>query len=97
MNEKLESMVAELYKARLDATVAKNLRAKKRTEAGWCERTDGEDRIDACWLHKDAEPCEACAIALPYSEAFYAASRRAANALRAVLREGKRIHERQGC
>jgi hypothetical protein len=86
----LDSLVLRLYVARQERARAKESRAQARREAGDCchdyAHTEGP-----CWIRRDGDMCEACAKAIPATEEYWRKSDAAGAALRAVLREGKRL------
>jgi len=89
------TLILRLYQARQASSRAKRERNAKREEVGNCEHQnytgDGP-----CWLGRANNWCYACAQVLPYHEQYHKASDMAGAALRAVLREGKRLSQTAG-
>ena len=86
-------LVKRLYETRQAAKSARQARSDKRMEVGDCQFKRAPYTAP-CYVVNPDVWCPACAAMLPCQREFRAASNRAAAALRAALREGKRLSKR---
>ena len=92
MTNTIDALVLRLYQARQTASEARRDRNAKRAEVGDCVH-QGYPSDGPCWFGKKDNWCETCAEVLPYYDRYHKASDMAGAALRAVLREGKRLSQ----
>jgi len=86
------ALVLRLYLSRQAASGARRERNAKRAEVGDCVRP-GYASDGPCWLGKKDNWCERCAEVRPYYDRYLRAANMAGAALRAALREGKRLSQ----
>ena len=86
----LGALVLRLYVARKAAKAAQLARAEARHNAGGCRRKNYAVE-GPCWLGTSGNWCRPCSEVQPHYEAYHTAANAAGAALRAVLREGKRM------
>ena len=85
---KAEQLIARLYTARKEHKAAKEALRGIYAEMGDCNYHD-----DGCSMHRDRKNCAACEAAVPLRVDWCRKANKAGAALRAALREGKRLSE----